>query len=83
MAVFSEKVIALLSHERVTLVPKTSWILYTQNSDVLGPLEVDSVGDSKYFISFIDDHSNWVVVYTMRKKSEALDRLIQFTQYEE
>ena len=36
-----------------------------------GPLEVQSVGGSRYFITFVDDHSNWVVVYTMRNKSEA------------
>ncbi|CDF39395.1 unnamed protein product [Chondrus crispus] len=41
------------------------------HSDVCGPLEVQSVGSSRYFITFVDDHSTWVVVYTMRNKSEA------------
>ncbi|CDF77534.1 unnamed protein product [Chondrus crispus] len=41
------------------------------HSDVCGPLEVQSIGGSRYFITFVDDHSNWVVVYTMRNKSEA------------
>ncbi|CDF39664.1 unnamed protein product [Chondrus crispus] len=29
------------------------------HSDVCGPLEVQSIGGAKYFITFIDDHSNW------------------------
>ncbi|CDF37707.1 unnamed protein product [Chondrus crispus] len=41
------------------------------HSDVCGPLEVQSIGGLRYFITFVDDHSNWVVVYTMRNKSEA------------
>ncbi|CDF39892.1 unnamed protein product [Chondrus crispus] len=41
------------------------------HSDVCGPLEVQSIGGSRCFITFVDDHSNWVVVYTMRYKSEA------------
>ncbi|CDF39891.1 unnamed protein product [Chondrus crispus] len=31
------------------------------HSDVCGPLEVQSIGGSRYFITFVDDHSNWVV----------------------
>lgn len=39
---------------------RASNVLDLVHSDVLGPLEVDSVGGSKYVITFIDDHSNWV-----------------------
>ena len=78
----------ILGKSHRTPIPRQSHsraknVLDLVHSDVLGPLEVDSVGGSKYFISFIDDHSNWVTVYTMRKKSEALNRFIQFKQYAE
>ena len=58
-------------------------VLELVHTDVLGPVEVYSIGGSKYFISFIDDHSNWVVEYTMRSKSEALDRFKEYKQYAE
>lgn len=32
------------------------------HSDVCGPMEVSSFGGSRYFVSFIDDHSNLVCV---------------------
>ena len=53
------------------------------HSDVCGPLEVHSVGGSRYFITFVDDHSNWVVVYTMRNKSEAFAKYKLFEKFAE
>ncbi|CDF77556.1 Retrovirus-related Gag-Pol polyprotein [Chondrus crispus] len=51
------------------------------HSDVCGPLEVQSIGGSRYFITFVDDHSNWVVVYTMRNKSEAFAKYKLYEQF--
>ena len=42
------------------------------HSDVSGPIEVQSIGGARYFVSFIDDYSKWTVVYFMRRKSEVL-----------
>ena len=69
IAVFSEKTIALLSHVIAQSYSRATMysILYTEKSDVLGPLEADSVRDSTNFVSFIDDHFNWVDVYVMRE----------------
>ena len=50
-------------------------------SDVCGPLEVQSVGGSRYFITYVDDHSNWVVVFTMRNKSEAFAKYKLYEQF--
>ncbi|CDF40831.1 unnamed protein product, partial [Chondrus crispus] len=50
------------------------------HSDVCGPLEVQSIGGAKYFITFIDDHSNWSVVYPIHHKSEAFERYKMFAQ---
>ena len=47
-------------------------LLELVHSDVNGPLETPSHGGSRYFITFIDDYSKWTVVFTMRKKSDAL-----------
>lgn len=77
---FLVKAIALLSHAKATFARN---VLDLVHSGVFGPLEVDSAGGSKYFISIIDDHSNWVVVYTMRNKSEAPGRFKQYKQYAE
>lgn len=57
---------------------RASQILELVHSDVLGPIEVPSVGGSRYVITFIDDHSNWTTVYTMHRKSESLDRFKKF-----
>ena len=62
---------------------KSSNILDLVHSDVLGPVEVPSIGGSRYIITFIDDHSKWIAEYTMRKKSEALSRFIEFKAYAE
>eukprot|EP00171_Calliarthron_tuberculosum_P016658 IDg16658t1 len=54
-----------------SLIPKkikshTRAVLDLVHSDVVGPLEVQSIGGSHYFITFIDDHYKWTVEYTMR-----------------
>ena len=53
------------------------------HSDVCGPLDVPSLGGSKYFVTFIDEHSNWVVVYLMKQKSEVADHYLDFEKYAE
>ena len=62
---------------------KSKNILDLVHSDVLGPVEVPSIGGSRFIITFIDDHSNWITEYTMHKKSEALSRFIEFKAYAE
>ena len=41
---------------------------------------MQSIGGAKYFITFIDDHSNWSVVYPMHHKSEDFERYKMFLQ---
>ncbi len=62
---------------------RSTRLLELVHSDVNGPLEVPSVGGSRYFITFIDDFSRWTVVYTMRKKSEAFEYFRKFKAYAE
>ena len=51
---------------------RASQILELVHSDLNGPIDVMSLGGSRYFITFIDDFSKWTTVYMMRKKSESL-----------
>ena len=51
----------------------SSYPLQLVHSDVLGPVEVPSLGGARYFVSFIDDFSKWATVYTMTHKSKVID----------
>ncbi len=62
---------------------RSTRLLELVHSDVNGPVEVPSIGGSRYFITFIDDFSRWTVVYTMKKKSEALECFRKFKAYAE
>ncbi len=41
-------------------------------SDVCGPVQTESVGRRRYFVTFIDDFRQCCAVYFMRNKSEVL-----------
>ena len=67
----------ILGKSHRSVIPKSrttrsSEVLELVHTDVLGPVEVPSIGGSRYVITFIDDYSNWTVQYTMKTKSEAL-----------
>eukprot|EP00171_Calliarthron_tuberculosum_P022031 IDg22031t1 len=69
-------------------IPKVSTrltkdLLGLVHSDVIGPIEVDSVGGARYAITFIDDKSNWTVQYTMKRKSESLECFKRYKAYAE
>ena len=48
------------------------------HSDVCGPIHVESVGGSRYFITFVDDYSRFVTVYMLKTKDEALNKFMEF-----
>lgn len=48
------------------------------HSDVCGPISIESMGGAKYFVSFIDDFSKKVFVFTMKQKSEVFNKFIEF-----
>ena len=47
------------------------------HSDVCGPI-IESIGGSRYFITFTDDYSRYVVAYTMKHKYEAFDKFKEY-----
>ena len=48
------------------------------HSDVFGPVIVPSLGNSVYYVSFIDDFSRKIWIYFLRKKSEVFDKFKEF-----
>ena len=44
------------------------------HSDVCGPMQVDSIGGSRYFVTFVDDYSRCVAVYFVKHKSEVFEK---------
>ena len=45
-------------------------LLEVVHSDICGPMEVPSIGGSRYYIAFVDDRSRRMFVYFLRTKSE-------------
>ena len=40
--------------------------------DVCGPIDVETLGGNKYFVTFIDDASRKVWVYVLKKKRPSI-----------
>ena len=47
-------------------------------SDVCGPMEVESLGGKKFFVTFIDDASRKVWVYALKSKDQVFEVFQQF-----
>ena len=48
------------------------------HSDVCGPMQIQSIGGAKYFLTFIDDYTRCCAVYFMKHKSEVLNKFKEF-----
>ena len=48
--------------------------------DICGPMKVQSIGGSKYFLPVTDEYTRFRKIYFMRKKSEALDHFKTYVQ---
>ena len=53
-------------------------ILQLIHSDVCGPMNVDSIGGSRYFVTFIDDKSRFMMVFFMKHKNEVLESFKEY-----
>ena len=53
------------------------------HSDVCGPMNIASVGGSRYFVTFIDDYSRYTAVYMMKNKSEVFQKFKEFVALSE
>ena len=63
---------------RVRTSGRASERLALVHSDVCGPIEAPSLGGARYFITFTDDRSEWISVYTLHRKSESFDKYKTF-----
>eukprot|EP00794_Sanderia_malayensis_P007838 gene7838-biopygen6374 len=59
---------------------KSSEVLEIIHSDVCGPMTTNSVGGSKYFITFTDDFSRLSKIYFMRSKNEAFEKFKEYAK---
>ena len=57
---------------------KSKAILEVIYSDVYGPIQVDSMGGNKYFVTFIDDFSQKLWTYLIKKKSDVIEVFSKF-----
>ena len=48
------------------------------HSDVCGPMETQSIGGHRYFVTFIDDYSRCCAVYFIKHKSEVFEKFKEF-----
>lgn len=48
------------------------------HSDVCGPMSVRSLGNYRYFVTFIDDFSRKVFVYALKSKGEVFSKFVEF-----
>ena len=48
------------------------------HTDVWGPASVDSLGGSRYFVTFIDDHSRKVWVYFLKRKAGVFNTFLNW-----
>ena len=51
------------------------------HSDVCGPMHIKSLGNSRYFVTFIDDHSRYTLTYFLKSKDEVLEKFKEFVNY--
>ena len=52
---------------------KKSGMLDLVYSDVCGPMKTKTIGGSLYFMTFIDDYSRNIWVYTLKTKDQVLE----------
>ena len=47
-------------------------VLELVHSDIMGPIPVQSIGGSKYIITFLDDYSRYAEMKPIKRKNEAV-----------
>ena len=48
------------------------------HSDVCGPMSVNSIGGSRYFVTFTDDYTRYTYIYFVKHKNEVLAKFKEF-----
>lgn len=63
------------SHHVPTRTKDKLEVLY---SDVCGPMQEESIGGNRYFVTFIDDFTRKVWLYLLKRKSEVFETFKKF-----
>ena len=50
------------------------------HTDICGPMQVESMGGSRYVLMFTDDYSRYTIVYFLKSKEEALPKVKEFVK---
>jgi len=61
----------------------TTKVLEMVHSDVCGPMTNASIGGAKFFVTFIDDFSRYIVVVPLKSKAEVLQCFIKYRAWAE
>ncbi|KAM1740355.1 hypothetical protein EV2_016305 [Malus domestica] len=65
-----------MSEKGLQVLAKKSHIPFAK--DVCGPIEVESLGRNKYFVTYIDDASRRVWVYLLKSKDQVFQTFQEF-----
>jgi transposase InsO family protein len=59
---------------------KSTEVLDLVLTDVVGPMQVTSIGGCRYFVTFIDHYSRYTEVYFLKQKSDVASKLIEYVE---
>ncbi|KRZ04673.1 Retrovirus-related Pol polyprotein from transposon TNT 1-94 [Trichinella zimbabwensis] len=74
----NEKRLLELTKNEKSQTKKSCRPLELIHTDICGPMRQSSIGGLKYFITFIDDHSQWCKTYFFQNQNEVLDAFMNF-----
>lgn len=57
---------------------RSTRLLQLIHSDICGPMENESIGRSRYMLTFIDYYSKKIFAYFLRQRSEAFEKFCKF-----
>lgn len=57
---------------------KTKATLEIVHTDLCGPMSIESIGKKRYVLTLIDDFSRYTVIFFLRQKSEATDKIKEY-----
>ena len=60
---------------------KTDVVLDLIHTDVCGPMPIPTPSGNRYFMTMIDDHSRYTVVYLLKHKSEVSSKIQEYVKY--
>jgi hypothetical protein len=53
-------------------------VLELIHTDVCGPMRIQSLSGSRYFVTFIDDKSRWCEIFFLKRKKQVFKAFIKF-----